>query len=199
MTYGFNNAAPIPAADDDGAAALAAIAAWSASGGGDGPEGQFFALHRIAEHGDAAFRADGTPIVVWFGDAPAHDPVCDEISGDTGHDVTEASLTTELTDAGVRVVAISVVTAAGVFPAALDDDPTAFAGDYLATCGSRTAPAARQAGSPTRPTAPTSRASPRLRSRTPSSQGSVPCRCWWSRAPAATLVSRSRSTRRRRP
>jgi hypothetical protein len=134
--YAFNNGAPIPAADDNGAAALAAIGAWSASGGGDGPEGQFFALHRLAQDGDANFRADATPIVVWFGDAPAHDPVCDEISGDTGHDVTEASLTAGLVDAGVRVIAISTITDLGTFyPAALDDDPTAFAGDYIAACG----------------------------------------------------------------
>jgi hypothetical protein len=134
--YAFNNGAAIPAADDNGAAALAAIAGWSAIGGGDGPEGQVFALHRLAEHGDAAFRADSTPIVVWFGDAPAHDPVCDEISGDAGHDITEASLTAELQTAEIRVIAISVVTASGAFyPAALDDDPTAFAGGYAATCG----------------------------------------------------------------
>ena len=130
--YAFNNAAPIPAADDGGVAALAAIAAWSASGGVDIPESQFFALHRLAAHGDAGFRAGATPIVVWFGDAPAHDPVCDEISGDVGHDVTEASLTAELVNAEIRVIAISTVTGSA---AALDGDPTAFAGDYVAACG----------------------------------------------------------------
>jgi hypothetical protein len=134
--YAFHNGASIPASDDDGASALAAIAAWSAGGGYDGPEGQLYALHRLAGHDDASFRADSTPIVVWFGDAPAHDPVCDEISGDTGHDLTEASVTAELVAAGVRVIAISVVTASGAFyPAALDDDPTAFGGNYLADCG----------------------------------------------------------------
>ena len=101
--YAFNNGASIPAADDNGAAALAAIGAWSALGGADGSEGQFFALHRLAVHGDASFRTDSTPIVVWFGDAPAHDPVCDEISGDTGHDIDEASLTAELVAAEIRV------------------------------------------------------------------------------------------------
>jgi hypothetical protein len=36
----------------------------------------------------------------------------------------------------VRVIAISTITALGAFyPAALDDDPTAFAGNYLAACG----------------------------------------------------------------
>jgi len=132
--YAFNNAAPIPAADDDGAAALAAIGAWAAGGGGDGPEGQFYAQDQIAS-GAAAFRPDSVPIVVWFGDAPAHDPVCSAISG-LGYDIDETSATTKLTTAGINVVAISVVTAAGAFyPAALDDDPTAYAGDYLPICG----------------------------------------------------------------
>jgi hypothetical protein len=134
--YAFQNGASIPAADDNGAAALAAIAAWSASGGFDGSEGQFFALHQLAGHGAANFRSDSTPIVVWFGDAPAHDPVCDEISGDAGHDITEASVTAELVAAEIRVIAISVITASGsVFPTALDDDPTTQAANYAATCG----------------------------------------------------------------
>ncbi|HEX2883243.1 MAG TPA: hypothetical protein VHQ42_01595 [Candidatus Limnocylindria bacterium] len=130
--YAFANGASIPASDDGGAAALAAIMGWSATGGGDGPEAQLYALHRLAQHGDAAFRAAATPIVVWFGDAPGHDPVCDEISGDTGHDLTEASVTTELMAAGIRVIAISVLSG---YPAGLDDDPTLGGGGYLATCG----------------------------------------------------------------
>jgi len=129
--YAFLNAAPIPAADDGGAAASAAIALWAAGGGGDGPEGQFYALHQLAAHGVANFRADSTPIVVWFGDFPAHDPVCALISGEA-HDTTEVSLTAELVAAGIRVVAISTTTGA---PNGLDDDPTVLGGDYLADCG----------------------------------------------------------------
>jgi len=129
--YAFNNAAPIPGGDDGGAAALAAIGAWAAAGGSDGSEGQFYALHQLAAHGVAAFRAGSTPIVVWFGDFPAHDPVCAAISLEA-HDTTEVSLTPELVTAGIRVVAISTTTGA---PAGLDDDPTAFGGDYLAACG----------------------------------------------------------------
>ena len=129
--YAFLNGAAIPAVDDDGAAALAAIMAWSASGGVDGSEGQLFALHRLAAHGDAAFRAESSRIIVWFGDAPGHDPVCDEISGDAGHDLTEASVTAELVAEEIRVIAISTTTG---FPAALDDDPTVAAGSYAGTC-----------------------------------------------------------------
>jgi hypothetical protein len=129
--YAFNNGAPIPAADDDGAAALAAIMGWTAFGGVDIAEAQLYALHRLAEHADAGFRAESAPIIVWFGDAPGHDPVCDEISGDVGHDVTEATVTAELVSAGVRVIAIS--TSTGV-PNGLDGDPGGFSGDYAGTC-----------------------------------------------------------------
>lgn len=129
--YAFNNGASIPAADDDGAAALAAIAAWSVAGGVDIAEAQLYALHRLVDHAEAGFRAESTPIVVWFGDAPGHDPVCDEISGDAGHDVTEASVTAELVTAGVRVIAISTNTGVS---GALDGDPAGLSGDYAGTC-----------------------------------------------------------------
>ena len=129
--YAFNNGASIPAADDDGAAALAAIMAWTAVGGFDIAEAQLYALHRLVEHAEAGFRAESAPVIVWFGDAPGHDPVCDEISGDAGHDATEASVTAELVAAGVRVIAISTDTGVG---GALDGDPSGLSGDYAPTC-----------------------------------------------------------------
>ncbi len=130
-SYAFNNAAPIPAADDGGAAAAAAIAGWSAGGGNDGPEGQFYALHQLSEHSAATWRSGSTKIVVWFGDAPAHDPVCTAISGDA-HAITQASLIADLVAAGIRVVAISTLTG---YPAGLDNFPSG-GGDYIAACGS---------------------------------------------------------------
>jgi hypothetical protein len=129
--YAFNNGASIPAADDDGADALAAIMALTVSGGFDIAEAQLYALHRLVEHAEAGFRTDSAPIIVWFGDAPGHDPVCDEISGDAAHDVTEASVTAALVGAGVRVIAISTNT--GVANA-LDGDPTGLSGSYAGTC-----------------------------------------------------------------
>jgi hypothetical protein len=126
-TYAFNNAAPIAA--DAGASALAAIAAWSAGGGGDGSEAQFFALDQLGE-GVANWRADSAKIVVWFGDWPGHDPVCDALTG-LGYDIDEASLTAKLVAAEIRVIAVSTTTG----PAAgLDDDPTTSAIDYSGTC-----------------------------------------------------------------
>ena len=124
--YAFNNAAHI--ADDGGAGALAAIGGWSASGGGDGSEGQFFALDQLAE--GAAWRADSTRIIVWFGDWPAHDPVCAGISG-LSYDITEASLTARLSAAEIRVIAISTTTG---LADGLDGDPASSAYDYSGTC-----------------------------------------------------------------
>ena len=124
-SYAFNNPAPIGAA----ATASAAISAWSASGGADGPEGQLFALHKLAT-GAAGFRADSTRIIVWFGDAPGHDPVCNALSHEG--DLTEASVTAELVAAGIRVIAVSTRTG---YAAGLDDNPTSGAFDYNAACG----------------------------------------------------------------
>ncbi|MDO8689006.1 MAG: hypothetical protein Q7R39_03180, partial [Dehalococcoidia bacterium] len=125
----FRNTAPIGSTP---AAVTAAINGWSASGGGDGPEGQFYALHRIAAYNAATFSTSGTTrIVVWFGDAPGHDPVCTAISGDA-HAVTETSLTGELVSANIKVIAVSVTSG---YAAGLDDIP-ASAGDYNSACGS---------------------------------------------------------------
>jgi hypothetical protein len=127
--YAFQNQASIPAVDDDGAAALAAIQAWSADGGVDLPEGNLFALHQLLA--EANFRSGATKVVVWFGDAPGHDPVCAAISGQPAA-VTEASVTAELVAAGVRVIAVSTTTGA---PNGLDGDPLFDATDYVAACG----------------------------------------------------------------
>ncbi len=54
------------------AAAQAGINNWSASGGGDTPEAQMIALTQLAT--GTSWRTGSTRIVVWFGDAPGHDP-----------------------------------------------------------------------------------------------------------------------------
>lgn len=110
-----------------------AINAWNASGGDDGSEGQLFALDQLSEApgGTIGWRSDAKRIIVWFGDAPGHDPVCTAISG-LGYDITEASATTKLVTQDISVIAISTVTG---FPNALDDDPTVSAYNYLNACG----------------------------------------------------------------
>jgi hypothetical protein len=107
-----------------------AINAWSASGGGDTAEGQFFAFHRLAEAqgGSIGWRSAVKRIVVWFGDAPAHDPVCAAIAGLAG-DVTEASVTGGLVAERIVVLAISVSNPG------LDADPRPISSDYQTVCG----------------------------------------------------------------
>jgi hypothetical protein len=108
----------------------AAIGTWTADGGSDGPEGQLFALHRLATDPAIGWRPDARRIIVWFGDAPGHDPVCAAISGDLA-DITEGSVTAELQAAPAIIAAVSTTTS---YPAGLDDDPTAGAADY-GVCG----------------------------------------------------------------
>lgn len=74
---------------------LASISAWGAAGGADGPEGQLWALDQIAEGKGISWDPSAFKIVIWFGDAPGHDPVCKEISG-AAYDVTEASVLAKL-------------------------------------------------------------------------------------------------------
>jgi hypothetical protein len=102
------------------ATAQTAINGWSASGGGDGPEGQFFALNQIATNPAIGWRAGAKRIVVWFGDAPGHDPICAGLPGVPAA-ITETILKNNLVAAGIKVLAISTITG---FPLGLDDTPT---------------------------------------------------------------------------
>ena len=109
-----------------------AINAWSASEGSDGSEGQLFALDQIAEPpgGGIGWRSGSKRIIVWFGDAPGHDPICQAISS-LSYDITEISATNKLVAEKISVLAISTVTG---FANGLDDDPTSSAGDYSPFC-----------------------------------------------------------------
>lgn len=106
-------------------AVTTAVNIWSAADGSDIPEGQLFALQQVADPA-IGWRPGSKRILVWFGDAPGHDPVCAAISG-AAADVTEATATAALVGAQVTVVAISTDTGA---PGALDGDPTAGSADY---------------------------------------------------------------------
>ncbi len=109
----------------------AAISSWSSGEGSDGPEGQLYALHQIATDPAIGWRPDSKRILVWFGDAPGHDPIPAAFSG-LGADITEAGATADLTGADITVVAVSTTTG---FANALDDDPTSGAFDYPAPGG----------------------------------------------------------------
>ena len=107
----------------------AAINAWSASGGGDGPECALFALDAlaVAPGGAIGWRAGSKRIIVWFGDVPSHDPICSAVSGAPA--VTEAGATAKLVAEGIAVLAISTANPG------LDGDPSAGATGYVPQCG----------------------------------------------------------------
>ena len=63
----------------DTAAVQTGINAWEAFGGGDWEEGQLYALYQVAN--TAAWRDGSTRIVIWFGDAPGHEPLCGSYRG----------------------------------------------------------------------------------------------------------------------
>jgi hypothetical protein len=84
---------------EDTTAVQAGINTWVADGGGDWEEGQLYALSQVAT--TAAWRTGSTRIVIWFGDAPGHDP-----SGPTA--VTEAQATAALVAQTIKVMALDV-------------------------------------------------------------------------------------------
>lgn len=79
----------------------AGINSWVASGGGDWEEAQLFALHQLAT-GAVTLRPNSTPVIVWFGDAPGHDP-----SNGISLATATAALQSAGTD-GMQVIAINV-------------------------------------------------------------------------------------------
>jgi hypothetical protein len=101
-----------------------AINTWAANGGDDLPEGQFFALNQIATQASIGWRPGAKRILVWFGDAPGHDPICAGLPG-VPTAITEAIVKNNLAVNGIKVLAISTVTG---FPLGLDDTP--FQGNY---------------------------------------------------------------------
>lgn len=107
----------------------AAIHAWSAAGGGDLPEGELFAFDSLAvpPGGAIGWRAGSKRIIVWFGDAPGHDPICSAVSG--AATITEASVAAKLAAQNITVLAISTANPG------LDGDPKTGATGYVAQCG----------------------------------------------------------------
>jgi uncharacterized repeat protein (TIGR01451 family) len=78
--------------------AQAAINSWVTGNGCDTPEAQIYALYRVATDAATGFRSGSSPIVVWFGDQPGHDP-------SVGIGLPAAI--SALQSAGIRVIAIS--------------------------------------------------------------------------------------------
>ncbi len=112
------------------AAVAAAINGWTIGNGGDTPEAGLFALDSLAipPGGAIGWRAGVKRIVVWFGDAASHDPICPAASG-LAQPITEASVTAKLVAEGIAVLAISTANPG------LDNDPAFDASGYTAKCG----------------------------------------------------------------
>lgn len=119
----------------DIAQAKAAIDSWDTSPGQDTPEAQFYGLDQVAEPpgGKIGWRADSKRIIVWFGDAAGHDPVCKAISG-LSYDITEASVTAKLVAEKIKVLGLSMKTNYRA-PAGLDDEPRSSSSAFRSKCG----------------------------------------------------------------
>ena len=76
------------------------INAWAASGGEDWEEGQIYALKQVAD--TVTWRDGSTRIVIWFGDAPGHNPAGPPPG------VTEAEATAALQAKTIKVMALNV-------------------------------------------------------------------------------------------
>lgn len=97
------------------------INAWYASGGGDTPEANFFALHQVATSGGptdgigstdtgagtgdvTGWRPGATKVVVWFGDASSHTTTVDQaeaIAALTGEDVIVVGMNSQSAGFGI--------------------------------------------------------------------------------------------------
>ncbi|HEX2766721.1 MAG TPA: vWA domain-containing protein [Candidatus Limnocylindria bacterium] len=88
----------------DTTAVQTAVAAWTASGGGDAAEDQLHALTEMAGASPGWRPAPAAHVLVWFGDCPGHDPAS---GGETLASTIEA-LTTSGAGAPVIVLAVSV-------------------------------------------------------------------------------------------
>jgi hypothetical protein len=99
----------------------AAINAWFALEGGDIPEASLYGLHEVAT-GATGWRPGAMKFIVWFGDAPGHEPVCAPIWGG-GFPITRTTVIGDLKSAafvtaiqpnGLAVLAVSITTGPGL-------------------------------------------------------------------------------------
>jgi murein DD-endopeptidase MepM/ murein hydrolase activator NlpD len=76
---------------------LNAINTWVAGGGGDWEEAQIYALYQVAT--TVAWRPGSTRILIWFGDAPGHDP---------SNGITQTQAIAALVAQTIKVMALDV-------------------------------------------------------------------------------------------
>jgi len=94
----------LDAAIGSSASTQAGINTWSASGGYDTPEAEIYALKQAATTGGVDWRAGSTKFVLWFGDAPGHEP--SNTAGYPGP--STADTIASLQAAGIKVYAFDV-------------------------------------------------------------------------------------------
>ena len=92
----------LDASIDGTASTQAGIGTWSASGGNDTPEAELYALQQLTT--DPSWRPGSEKFVLWFGDAPGHEP-----SNTTGYPgPSTADTLAALQAAGVTVYAFNM-------------------------------------------------------------------------------------------
>ena len=99
------------------AAVTTAINNWGPHNGGDGPEANLYGLQQVASV--AGWRPGSMKFIVWFGDAPGHEPVCAAVWVG-GFNITRATVISALKAVtapnqpnGIAVLGISVNTGPG--------------------------------------------------------------------------------------
>lgn len=113
-----------------------AVDSWVGMWGGDESEAGFYALERLCTDpaSDFGWRADTQRIIVWFGDAPSHDPVCTQLTG-LASDITEDSVIAALGSAGPGGTTVIAITTPTNLPMGLNDVPGGANGSgYFSLC-----------------------------------------------------------------
>lgn len=101
-----------------------AIANWSTTGNNTTAEQQLYALDTLAQPpgGDVGWREEAKRIILWFGDAPGHEPIDQDTSGKS-HEITTRSTVAQLQAQDIFVLAFDTTGNGGGSSPGLDTDP----------------------------------------------------------------------------
>jgi hypothetical protein len=113
------------------AAVTSAIAAWTASGGlgGDYPEAQLYALYQLATDPGIHWRPGAKRLVVWIGDAPGHEPICQV------YDLPNLPAAGLFLNGVISALQAANITVLALDLGGLDADPELYATDYSCPAG----------------------------------------------------------------
>lgn len=101
-----------------------AIAGWSTTGNHTTAEQALYALDTLAQPagGDIGWREEAKRIILWFGDAPSHEPIDQDHSGKS-HEITTRSTVARLREHDIFVLAFDTTGNGGDSSPGLDTDP----------------------------------------------------------------------------